>query len=259
MSSWNTWLRLISVAEHRSQQLWTPQNLQLSIFFCTCARRTLRGGSDQKSRLPSLPPQEMMQWTPPWVLYSKRRLHLVYSSASTGRWSSKWQKRNTKLNTWIRENLTRRHLTRKTGGFFLQQAFCNLLSAKSWKSAIFKSKSWIVTYHDVDKDCGKLQLLGFLLVYWGFLYCNSGQHSPQIEIGLEIGNWFHLSPWVPQFLPAVQKQTLGRLETLNCLWLWVCEWMVCVLWWTGDLFRLQQDSTQNKNKQHLTENKMAWK
>lgn len=159
-----------------------------------------------------------------------------------------WQKYNTKLNTWIRENLTRRHLTRKTGGFFLSQDFVTYCQQNPESLPFFKSKSWIVTYHDVDKDCCKLQLLGFFLVYWGFLYCNSGQHSQQIEIGLEIGNWFYLSPWVPPFPPAVQKQTLGRLGTLNGLWLWVCEWMVCVLWWTGDLFGLCLDSSKTPPK-----------
>lgn len=97
-----------------------PKTSSCPFFFLhLCEEKVARRKWSEISSAFTPPPKKMMQWTPPWVLYSKRRLHLVYSSASTGRWSSKWQKHNTKLKTWIRENPTRRHLTRKTGGFFL--------------------------------------------------------------------------------------------------------------------------------------------
>lgn len=55
-------------------------------FFCTCWRRKLRGGSDQKSCLLSLPKKWCNELHDEYFT-AGRRLHLVYLCTSSGRWS----------------------------------------------------------------------------------------------------------------------------------------------------------------------------
>lgn len=69
--------------------------------------------------LSALTPQEMMQWTPRRVLYSRAKTPPSLFICFIWQVEQQWQKQNKTLNTWIRENLTQWQETRKTGGFFL--------------------------------------------------------------------------------------------------------------------------------------------
>lgn len=129
-----------------------------TIFFCTCWMRKVWEGSDQKSCLLSLP-KKWCKELHDECFTAGRRLHLVYLSASSGRWSSS-DRCTTKH--WIQESERIWHNDRR------QEKLEAFSFSKVFVTCCQQNPCHL--YHRVDKSYHKLQLLGFFLIYCFFFF-----------------------------------------------------------------------------------------
>lgn len=139
MSSWNTWLRLISVAKRCSQQLWTPQTSSTQCFLRLFEEKVARRKwSEILSALTPLQPGEGSTW----FIYL---LHLAGGAAVTE------AEQNTEdvNQTEIRHNGRRQE---RLQAFFLSKAFVTCCRQNPESQTFYKSKKLDChLYRGIDK------------------------------------------------------------------------------------------------------------